>query len=141
MDRFNMENGQLTRPSRLRDIVAYAPFRFLPESLHYKLYLVFSSLGSLLGRLRTQLVKNHPRVSFGPAFEAGHPHLLRRNKRTLARKSGVAERLATLTWVDLQDLEIFLMGFDAGEQWASRNLCIEVDPDSTASARCTSKLD
>lgn|ERR1700722_6365932 len=140
MNRFNMENGQLTRPSRLRDIVAYAPFRFLPENLRDRLHIVFSAFGSFLGHLRTQLVKDRPHVTFGPSLQRGHQHLVR-NKRTLARINGVADRLSNYTWMDFLDFEIFLAGFDAGEQWASHNLCIEVDPDSPASARCTSKLD
>jgi len=55
-------------------------------------------------------------VPLGPALQqlqAGH---LQRNARTYARAEGIRNLQATHPWVDKFDLQIFLAGFDAGEQ-------------------------
>jgi hypothetical protein len=57
-------------------------------------------------------------VSLGPALEL-HCQSYRPNRRTLARKQGIEKLQAIHPWADLQTLEIYLTGFDAGELWAS----------------------
>ena len=39
----------------------------------------------------------------------------------LARNSGIENMLATYPWADTLDLQMFLAGFDAGEEFAFRN--------------------
>jgi hypothetical protein len=41
------------------------------------------------------------------------------NARTLARAEGIKKLQAIHQWVDIADLRIFLMGFDAGEEYCS----------------------
>jgi len=54
-------------------------------------------------------------VSLGPAFQPqSEGHLP--NERTYARAEGIRNLQATHPWVDNADLQIFLMGFDAGEE-------------------------
>jgi hypothetical protein len=49
--------------------------------------------------------------------------------RILARRRGIENLQAIHPWVDFQDLEIFLMGFDAGDQYASCSAYIQPDTD------------
>jgi hypothetical protein len=100
----------------LRDVLEGVVFRLLGRSLWGKLYTLLSSLRSCLGHIRTELATGRESVSLGPSFERHHQSL-RRNKRTLARRRGIEKLRATRPWVDFQDLEIFLAGFDAAEQW------------------------
>ena len=59
-------------------------------------------------------------MSFGPALTRMCPgHQYQTNIRTVARKHYTELLLATRPWADGEDLQIFLMGFDAGEQFAS----------------------
>jgi len=57
-------------------------------------------------------------VSLGSALQR-HYQSYRPNIRTGVRKQGIETLLATYPWADLLTLEIFLKGFDVGEQWAS----------------------
>lgn len=73
---------------------------------------------SFRGHIRTQSAKGQATVRLGP-----HSHRGARNARTLVRTLYTQKLLAIRPWTDLQDLEIFLMGFDAGETfaWDSRD--------------------
>lgn len=104
--------------ARLRGVLEGVAFRLLGRNLWGKLYILLSSFRSCLGHIRTQLETGRDYVSFGPSFERHHQSL-RRNRRTLARKKGIENLRATRPWLDAQDFEIFLAGFDAGEQWIS----------------------
>lgn len=73
---------------------------------------------SALGHIRLQLPRNW---SVGPAFQRGQDQSFQQNKRTLARALGIQELWAKYPWTDQVDLEIFLRGFDAGEQWGHDN--------------------
>lgn len=99
---------------------AVVAFRFLGQRLWDMSYILLSSFRCFLGHLRTQLVKDQAGVSLGPSLEFCHQSW-QRNRRTLARKEGIRMLLAIHPWADFQTLEIYLMGFDAGEQWASDN--------------------
>jgi hypothetical protein len=91
----------------------------LRENLWQKLYIWRDAVCSFRGHIHTQSAKGRATVTFGPWFENHQGHL-RRNKRTLARRLYTEKLLAIRPWVDSQDLQIFLMGFDAGEEWNAR---------------------
>ena len=90
--------------------------RLLGLALWGKLYTLLSSLRCLYGHIRTQLAKDRVSVSLGPALER-QSESYRPNRRTGARRQGIENLQAIHPWVDLISLEIFLMGFDVGEQW------------------------
>jgi hypothetical protein len=73
------------------------------------------SFRSFRGHIRTQSAKGRATATFGAWFENHHGHL-RANRRTAARREYTEKLRAIRPWVDSQDLEIFLMGFDAGEE-------------------------
>ena len=112
--------------ARLKGVLEGVAFRLLGRNLWGKLYIVISSLRSCLGHIRTQLATGRGYVRFGPALEK-YPQSSRRNRRTLVRRKGIENLLAIHRWLDLQDFEIFLAGFDAGEQWISDNQDKEPD--------------
>ena len=57
-------------------------------------------------------------VHLGPSvqFRSG---CYQANTRTLARAEGIKRLQATRPWADIEDLRIFLEGFDAGEEYCS----------------------
>lgn len=101
----------------LRDAFVGVVFRLLGQRLWDRLYTLFSESRSFLGRLRTQFAKDQVGVSLGPSLEQGHQGWTR-NQRTLARSRGIEKLQATRSWLTPLDFETFLVGFDAGEQWA-----------------------
>jgi hypothetical protein len=58
-----------------------------------------------------------PSAGVGRAFESVQGQSCQPNTRTIARAFYTEMLSATLEWSDIVDLRIFLMGFDAGEQW------------------------
>lgn len=115
-----MEIGPPSKPSFLRDAFQALAFRFLGANRWHMLSMLFYESRCFLGNLRTQFAKGPVSVHFGPSFELD-PHLKGRNKRTLARMRGIGNLLAIYPWAAHRTFEIFLMGFDAGEQWALDN--------------------
>ena len=85
-------------------------------------YIWASSVRSFRGHIALQ----SPRESdpgVGPLFVRGaEGEPFRRSTRTLARMVYIEMLLATYPWVDNSDLRIFLMGFDAGEEWSGDTL-------------------
>jgi hypothetical protein len=73
---------------------------------------------SFHGRIRNQFARDLDGVDFGPAFLSSPDGSLVLNVRSAVRNLYTEKLLAIHPWVDHQDLEIFLMGFDAGEQWS-----------------------
>ena len=61
-------------------------------------------------------------VDFGPALRRLPDGSLQPDRRTLMRSECIGNLLATRPWADIVDVQIFLAGFDAGEQWCRRNL-------------------
>jgi hypothetical protein len=105
--------------------------RLFRKDLRQKLCIWRAALRSLRGHIRTQSAKGQGTVYLGP-----HGHLGARNARTHVRTLYTQRLLAIHPWADLQDLEIFLMGFDAGETFAcdSRDrLCTEQIPEVESS--------
>ena len=82
-----------------------------------RLCTALSALRSCQGHIGTAFRQGNCFLETGPAwFPNGEP-----NKRTLARNSGIENMLATYPWADTLDLQMFLAGFDAGEEFAFRN--------------------
>jgi len=91
------------------------------------LYIWSSAFRSLTGHIQIQSAKELPCVSYGQALAHspdGHP---KPNIRSLARSMYTQKLLATYPWLDIVDLRIFLMGFDAGEQWSHCSLYNETE--------------
>jgi hypothetical protein len=76
-----------------------------------------SSLRSLVGHWKTRIET----VDYGPCFRRLSDGSLRQESRTIARMRGRDTLLAKYPWMDLVDHQIFLEGFDAGEQYG-RNI-------------------
>ncbi len=77
-----------------------------------------SSVRSFRGHISLQSPREPYGQSVGRVFVRGEDQSLRRNTRTLARAFYIEMLSANLPWVDMTDLRIFLMGFDAGEEWS-----------------------
>lgn len=116
-DRASNPYSQSKQRRSLGELLEVAAFRLLGQRLWGKLYILLSAFRCFLGHLCTQLAKDQALVSLGPALEL-HCQSYRPNRRTLARKQGIEKLRATHPWADMQTLEIFLEGFDAGELWA-----------------------
>jgi hypothetical protein len=73
-------------------------------------------------------------VDFGPAFQRGPDGTYQVDIRTVARSEYTKCLLAIYPWADTVDLETFLMGFDAGEQWCRHNqdTLIDIVPNNPA---------
>jgi len=92
------------------------------QSLVDKWCIWCDALRSFHGHIRTQLAIGRPWVTVGSPRHQGTL-----NERSLCRRFYIEKLSATRRWVDSQDLELFLMGFDAGESWAcrSRSECMD----------------
>src|SRR5271170_3406845 len=56
-------------------------------------------------------------VDFGPALQTFPDGSYKAESSTQARIRSIDSLLATRPWADIVDMQIFLDGFDAGEQW------------------------
>jgi hypothetical protein len=81
------------------------------------LSIVSSAYRSFRGHLRIQPSTELPSVRFGSELVRSPAGDLRVNTRSLARSIYTQMLAAKYPWADTVDLRIFLMGFDAGEQW------------------------
>jgi hypothetical protein len=113
-------------PRSLRHTCARALSRLLGHRTWSRGYILLTSLQSFLGHVRTQFAKGRVEVDLGPLLQR-HQGLPRRNTWTLARRRCIETLQAIHPWVDYQDLEIYLMGFDAGDRFASCNTAIQSD--------------
>jgi hypothetical protein len=88
----------------------------LRHGLLDKWYIVYLAFRSLHGRIWLQFAKGLQGVSLGPRY-----HLKNLNVQTAARRLYTKRLSEILPWIDFQDLRIFLMGFEAGEEFACCN--------------------
>jgi hypothetical protein len=72
---------------------------------------------SCRGHIRLQSPTDILGAGVGSAFVKDQAGCLQPNTRTIARAFYIEMLKATYNWADIVDLRIFLMGFDAGEQW------------------------
>ena len=90
---------------------------------------------SFFGRIQAQLSKTRDTfVGFGPAFEPGDTGYWILRRRTHARVLGIQELETLCPWASSGlDIQVFLRGFDAGEQFALRQVGIQPrEPDILA---------
>lgn len=73
---------------------------------------------SFYGHIQTLLAKRHWGVDLGPLYENLPGERLFENKRTAARSAGMEALVSEHPWASSIDLQIFLEGFHAGEQYA-----------------------
>lgn len=64
----------------------------------------------------------------GPCFRKLVDGALVQESRTTARSEGIDKELAKYPWMDLVHYQIFLDGFDAGEQYCPNNSDSECKP-------------
>jgi len=97
-----------------------------------------SAFDSLRGHIRNQSAKDML-VDFGSATVRDSAGDFHPNTRTHARAEYTKALLAIHPWADIVDQRIFLMGFDAGEQWALHTADKENDkrPDIASWLTCT----
>ena len=109
-------------------------WRLIKYSLRYLRFRLLNSwciwrgaLRSFLGHIRSQSARERLSVTLGPSLELSQGRHYQANTRTLARRLYIESVSAIYPWVDIPDLRIFLMGFDAGEQWSLYKADIEID--------------
>jgi|ERR1700722_345828 len=81
-------------------------------------YITSAACRSLYNHIHISLPTRLPIVDLGRATVSPQDGILRASERAVARHEYIQKLLAIYPWVDIVDLRIFLMGFDAGEQWA-----------------------
>ena len=88
---------------------------------HPVLYEAFFELRSFYHRI--QLLRSRGgsrRLEMGLVFEpASHGYLVR-SRRTHARNRDTQKLLSDYPWLSLEDCHLFLLGWDAGEEWRER---------------------
>jgi hypothetical protein len=99
--------GWLLRVSRLR----LAWFYLVGTGRIYS-----AAIGSFRGHIRIQSPTEIFEVGTGRAFGTGSSWMSSA-KHSHARAAYTEKLSATYSWVDIPDLRVFPMGFDAGEQW------------------------
>lgn len=82
---------------------------------------------SCCGHIRIQSPTEMPHLSLGPAQLLWSDGSQRLAPRTLARSESTESLSAKYPWVDIVDLRMFLMGFDAGESYARSTSGTETD--------------
>ena len=108
----------------------------------YSLYLLRLSLlnrwciardafRSFRGHIQIQFATGRAGVDLGPLWERDSRGVSRQCIRTDARRLYIEKLSAIHPWVDGQDLRIFLMGFDAGEQYLDHSHGISVHTHSS----------
>ncbi len=98
----------------------------LRERLLHRWCIYRGAFRSFRGHIQIQAAIGQAKADFGPATlieQSGHRVP---NHRTIARSLYTEMLRATHPWVDMTDVRIFLMGFDAGEQWSCED-CSNLD--------------
>ena len=94
-------------------------------SLASVLYRAYVACRSFRGHIRILFSKAGTRVDLGASCRIQDGCFLA-NTRTVARAEGIERILATHPWADSVDLRIFLIGFDAGEEYCKKPLQVDV---------------
>ena len=96
-----------------------------------KIWYIWSGAArSFVWHIRIQSSKEAPRVSLGPVWVQGPNGSRVESLGTRARAEGIKNLSAKYPWVDMVHQQIFLMGFDAGEQPCVQLLHTETDKQS-----------
>ena len=96
--------------------------RLFREHLGHKLRIWCDAFRSFRGHIRTQSAIGRAWVTVGSPR-----HQDKLNIRSVARKLYIERISETLPWADCQDLQVFLMGFDAGESYVLHNYTEQMD--------------
>jgi hypothetical protein len=110
---YSTETHRLRYSEVVRRAGLGAALHLFRENCRHRLRIWHDAFRSLRGHIRTQSAIGQAGVRLGP-----HGHQGARNARTLVRSLYIQRLLAIRPWADSQDLELFLIGFDAGEIWA-----------------------
>lgn len=104
------------RPRRtIAENLLLAAIRLVRPTWRECLCIALSALRSCHGHLGTAVRQGKCLLEVGLAtYPNGAP-----NQRTLARTVGIRNLLATYPWADSLDLQMFLAGFDAGEEFVA----------------------
>ena len=103
---------------RLRCKLALLDARYFLQSRFLNAWCIWcGAFHSFVGHIRTQSPREMPSVYLGPTLLSSPDGSRRLAPRTIARELYIEKLKATYAWADIQDLRIFLMGYDAGEQW------------------------
>jgi hypothetical protein len=94
-------------------------------SLLCRWYVAFRSFRA---HIRIQSARKGASVDVGPALQRQGERYLS-DERTIARAEGIRKLLATHVWADSVDIQMFLVGFDAGEEYG---ICSQVSPDQSS---------
>ena len=114
-----------------RQVGLNATLGLLLENLNRRLHIFRDAFRSFRGHICTQSARGQVGFLLGP-----HCHREARNARTLCRTLYTQRLLATHPWADSQDVELFLLGFDAGDTYSQRSRDIlpkELIPESSSS--------
>jgi hypothetical protein len=112
--------------ARLRTLVWGSPYQpsSLSRPVRFLVRLWYESRcegRSFLGRMKTRL-EGPPRVAIlGPMWERTAEGHRIPNRRTDCRSRGIEKLIADHPWVGTTDRELWLLGFDAGEQLGAYN--------------------
>ena len=87
--------------------------------LHHKRRIWASAFRSFRSHIQILIAKEQGLGDLGCAYLYDANGQLQVNTRTTARILYTEKLLSVYPWLDSVDLETFLLGFDAGEQWAS----------------------
>jgi hypothetical protein len=100
------------------------PYRLWPslESLLRFAYALRWEGRSLFGRIQILLSRKQWGLDLGPEYVTLLDGRRLRNKRTAARSYGIEELASCYPWASMFDLELFLKGFDLGEQYTQSSL-------------------
>jgi hypothetical protein len=99
------------------DSISLRPSKLFPN-LVPSLCRWYAAFRSFRGHIRIQSSTSAGRVDLGPSVQF-HVGCYQANTRTLARAEGIEKLQATHRWVDIVDLQLFLMGFDVGEEYSN----------------------
>lgn len=91
----------------------------------------YAAFRSFRGHIRIQSATVGGRVDLGCAVQL-EDGCYQANTRTLARAAGIEKLQAIHRWVDIVDLRIFLMGFEAGEEYSNTH-CPRKDSSTSCS--------
>ncbi len=93
---------------------------------------------SFLGRMNTRLSRKHWGVSLGPIYRVSPEGHLVFDARTAARSEGTRILESVRPWASTTEVEIYLEGFHAGEQFVLGSLDIQSRALFESTLMCTS---
>jgi len=84
-------------------------------------YTLRSVVCNVRGHIQALRAIEHQSVDLGPAVQRSPDGRLLPCSRTVAHSCGIRSLETKYPWADLVDVQVFLLGFDAGARWADSN--------------------